>query len=68
MAVKAEGGIRLGWAGIRERGMNSLSGSHPGRERVLNGEKAGWRQDVRSPCKSSIFLCTLLLFGLVGEG
>lgn len=48
--------------------MNPLSGSHPGRERVLNGEKAGWRQGVRSPCKSSVFLCTFLLFGLVGEG
>lgn len=66
MAVKAEGDGMC-----RVSGMKSLSGSHPGRERrlrVLKGEKAGWRWDVCSPCKSGIFLCTLLLFGLSDEG
>lgn len=54
-AVKAEGdGL------YRVSGKVSLSGSHPGRERVLKGEKAGWRQDVCSPCKSGIFLCCFL--------
>lgn len=35
--------------GARERGMTSLFDPHPGRERELKGEKAGWRQDVFSP-------------------